>query len=169
MKVLLGRENLSTHYKSSLTVGKGTEGGRFSDFLQVTTAYLIMKLNDDGDVKNPNRNVRVFEPAWTEPVGPTTEATKAMLQAEYGMRSNKVKKLWIKLSTEYGLVLIQCTNYLQSRPEGQEKWERTSNERDLIKLLRIIEYLSQKYDKDTEYHHVAYHPILHRFMLSRQG
>ena len=55
---------------------------------------------------------KVFETSWTEPVGPTPEATKAMLQAEYGMRAKKVEKLQINLITEYGLVLIQCTNYL---------------------------------------------------------
>ena len=93
----------------------------------MTSAYLITKLNDGGDVETPNRNGEVFEPAWTETVGPTPEATKAMLQAEYGMRAKKVEKLRINLITAYGLVLIQCTNYLQSRLKGQEKWEITSN------------------------------------------
>ena len=78
----------------------------------MTSAYLITKIDGGGDVKTPNRNGKVFEPSWTEPVGPTPEATKAMLQAEYGMRAKKVEKLQINLITEYGLVLIQCTNYL---------------------------------------------------------
>ena len=29
--------------------------------------------------------------------------------------------------------------------------------------------MSHKYDEDTEYHHVAYHTLLCRFMLFRQG
>ena len=29
--------------------------------------------------------------------------------------------------------------------------------------------MSQKYDKDTEYHHVAYHTLLCSFMLFQQG
>ena len=92
--------------------GEGNEGGRFSECLRVTSAYLIRKLDGGGDVKTLNRNGKVFETSWTEPVGPTPEATKAMLQAEYGMRAKKVEKLQINLITEYGLVLIQCTNYL---------------------------------------------------------
>ena len=44
-------------------------------------------------------------------------ATKAMLQAEYGTRSKRVEMLRINLSTAYGLVLGQCTDYLRSRLE----------------------------------------------------
>ena len=61
-----------------------------------------------------------------------------------------VEKRLINLSTAYGLVLGQCTDYLRSRIKGQERWEATSNERDLLKLLEIIKSLSHKYDKDTE-------------------
>ena len=63
---------------------------------------------------------------------PYTSATKAMLQAEYGTRAKRVKIIHINLSTEYGLVLGQCTDYLRSRLEGQEIWEMTLNERNLI-------------------------------------
>ena len=47
-----------------------------------------------------------------DPVGPNPVATKAMLQAEYGTREKRVKKLCINLSTAYGLVLRRCTDYL---------------------------------------------------------
>ena len=80
-----------------------------------------------------------------------------------------MEKLRINLSTAYGLVLGQCTDYLRSRLEGQDKWEATSNERDLIGLLKSIKSLSHKYNEDTEYHHIAYHTLLRRFMLFRQG
>ena len=63
----------------------------------------------------------------------------------------------------------QCTKYLQSWLEGQEKWEATSNERNLLDLLKIVKSLSHKYNKDTEYHHVVYHMLLCRFMLFHQG
>ena len=66
-------------------------------------------------------------------------------------------------------MLGQCTDYLRSCLEGQEKWEATSNERDLLGLLKSIKSLSHKYDEDTEYHHVAYHTLPRRFMLFRQG
>ena len=92
-----------------------------------------------------------------------------MLQAEYGTRAKRVEKLRINLSMAYGLVLVQCTNYLWSRLKGQEKWEITSNQRDLLELLKSVKSLSHKYDEDTEYHHVAYHTLLCRFMLFCQG
>ena len=57
--------------------------------------------------------------AWPEPVGPNPAATKAMLQAEYGTREKRVEKLLVNLSTAYGLVLGQCTDYPRSRLEGQ--------------------------------------------------
>ena len=60
-------------------------------------------------------------------------------------------------------------DYLQSRLEGQEKWEATLNERDLIRILKSIKSLSHKYSKDTEYYHVAYHTLLCRFMLFQYG
>ena len=123
----------------------------------------------EGDVKMSSRNGKVFEPAWPDLVGPNPVATKAMLQAEYGTRSKRAEKLRINLSTAYGLVLGQCTEYLRSRLEGQEKWETTSNERDLLGLLKSVKSLSHKYDKETEYHHVGYHTLLRHFMLFRQG
>ena len=92
-----------------------------------------------------------------------------MLQAVYGTKANRVEKLRINLSTAYGLVLGQCTDYLRSHIEGQEIWEETSNERDLLGSIKSIKSLSHKYYKDTEYHHVAYHTLLRRFMLFRQG
>ena len=84
-----------------------------------------------------------------------------MLQAEYGTRSKRVEKLRINLSTAYGLVLGQCTDYLQLRLKGKEVWEETSNDQDLLGLTKIIKSLLQKYDEDTEYHHVVYHTLLH--------
>ena len=68
-----------------------------------------------------------------------------------------------------GLVLRQCTDYLRLRLEGQERWEQTSNKQDILELIKSIKSLSQKYDEDAEYHHVAYHTLLCRFMLFRQG
>ena len=115
------------------------------------------------------RNGKVFEPPWPDPVVPNVVATKAMLQAEYGTRTKRMEKLRINLSTAYGLVLGNFTDYLRSRLERQERWEQTLNERDLLELIKIIKSLSHKYDEDTEYHHVAYHTLLCRFMLFRQG
>ena len=86
-----------------------------------------MKLKGAGDVKKSIQNGKVFELAWPDPVGPNLAATKAMLQAEYRTRANRLKKNCINLSTVYGLVLRQCTNYLQPRIKGQKKWEMTSN------------------------------------------
>ena len=76
-----------------------------------------------------------------------------------------MEKLRINLITSYGLVLVQCTNYLRSRLKGQEKWEAASNERDLLGLLKSIKSLFYKYHKDAEYNHVSYHMVLRRFML----
>ena len=103
-------------------IREGNEERRFSEQLQVTTAYLTTKLEGGGDVKMLIRNGKVFDPAWPDPVRTTPEATKSMLQAEYGKRAKSVEKLRINLSTEYGLVLRQCTDYLKSRLDGQEKW-----------------------------------------------
>ena len=80
------------------------------------------KLKGGGNVQTSIKNGKVFEPAWTDPVGPNPEATKAVLQAEYGTRAKRVEKLCINLSMAYGLVLGQCTDYLRSRLERQEKW-----------------------------------------------
>ena len=71
----------------------------------------------------------------------------------------------INLSTAYGLVLGKCTDYLRSHLKGQERWEQTSNERDLLELIKSIKSLSHKYEEYTEYHHVAYHTLLRCFML----
>ena len=119
-----------------------------------------MTMSDDGIPETEARGWRgrngiVFEPAWLEPVRLIPEATKAMLQAEHGTRAKRVEKLRINLSTAYGLVLGKCTDYLQSRLEGQERWEQTSNEWVLLELIKSIKSLLQKYDKDKEYHHVA--------------
>ena len=83
--------------------------------------YLSTKLEGCGDVKTSIRNKKVFDPDWTDPVRPNLAAKNAILQAEYGTRTKGVEKLRINLSTKYGLVLVQCTNYLQSRLEGQDK------------------------------------------------
>ena len=133
------------------------------------TAYLSMKLEGGGNVKTLIRNRKLFEPPWPDPVGPNVAATKAILQAEWGTREKRVEKLRINLRTAYGFVLGQCTDYLQSRLKEQERWEQTSNERDLLELIKSIKSLSQKYDEDTKYQHVAYHTLLCRFMLFRQG
>ena len=95
-------------------------------------------------------------------------ATKAILQAEYGTRAKSVEELRINLRITYGLVIGNFTDYLRSCLEGQDKWETTLNEQDLG-LLKIVKSLLHKYDEDTEYRYVAYHTLLRRFMLSRQG
>ena len=100
--------------------------------IRLATAYLSTKLEGGGDVETSIRNRKVFEPAWPDPVEPNPAAMKAMLQAEYGTRLKRVEKLRINLSTEYSLVLGQCTDYLRSRLKGQERWEKTLNERDLL-------------------------------------
>ena len=144
-------------------------GGEFSEFLRHTTAYQSTNIEGDGDVKTSIQNSKVFKPAWPDPVGPNPAATKAMLQADYGTRVDRVEKLRINLSTAYGLVPGQCTDYLRSRLEGQEKWETTSNEQDLLGLLKIFKSLLHKYEDNAEYHHVAYHTLLRRFMLFLKG
>ena len=78
-----------------------------------------------------------------------------------------MEKLRINLRLAYGLVLGKCTEYIRLRLEGQERWEQTSNERDLLELIKIIKSLLHKYNEDTEYYHVAYHTLLRRFMLFR--
>ena len=113
----------------------------------MTTAYLSTKLEGGGDAKTLIRNGKVFKLAWPDPVRPTPAATKAMLQAEYGTRAKRVEKFRINLSTAYGLVLGKCTNYIFSREEGQEKWEMTSNEKELLELLKSVKSLLQKYDE----------------------
>ena len=63
------------------------------------------------------------------------------------------------------LRLVTQSHYLRSQIERQEKWETTSNERYLLKLLKIVNSLFHKYEKEMKYHNVAYHTILRRFML----
>ena len=95
----------------------------------MTTAYLITKFEGGSNVKTLIRNGKVSEPEWPDPVGPNSAATKSMLQVEYGTRVQRVEKFCINLITVYVLVLGQCTDYLRSRLEGQEKWETMSNDR----------------------------------------
>ena len=80
-----------------------------------------------------------------------------------------MEKLRINLSTTYGLMLSQFTDHLWSRLEGQEKWEVTPNQRDLLALIKSIKLFSQKYKVDMEYHRVVYYTLLRQFMLLRQG
>ena len=84
---------------------EGIEGGRFSECLRLTTAYLGTKLEGGRNVKTLIRNGKVFEPAWMDPVGKNPTAMKDMLQAEYGTRAKMVEELCINLITAYGLVL----------------------------------------------------------------
>ena len=67
------------------------------------------------------RNGKVFKLGCPDPVGPTTAAKKAMLKGEYRTRAKRVEKLRINLIMAYGLVLGQCTDYLQSWLGGKEK------------------------------------------------
>ena len=90
-----------------------------------------------------------------------------MLQAEYRTRARRVENIRINLSTAYGLVIGQCTYYLRSRLKEQDKWETTSNEQDLLGILKSVNSLSQIYNEDIEYYHVAYHTLFCRFMLFR--
>ena len=59
----------------------------------MTTVYLSTKLEVGGDIETSNRNGKVLDPALPYPVGPTPEATKAMIQSEYGTRLKRVEKL----------------------------------------------------------------------------
>ena len=43
------------------------------------------------------------------------------------------------------------------------------NAQDLLELIKSIKSVLHKYDQETEYHHVAYHTLLCRFMLFRKG
>ena len=91
---------------------EGNKGGRFSECLRFTTAYLCTKLKGSGDIEALIRNVKVFEPECPDPVRPNPVSTKAMLYAEFGVREKRVEKLSINLSMAYGLVIGQCTDYL---------------------------------------------------------
>ena len=70
--------------------GEGNKGGRFSECLKLTTAYLSTKLEGGGDVKTLIRSRKVIELEWSDPVRTYPAATKALLQAEYGTRSKRV-------------------------------------------------------------------------------
>ena len=61
---------------------EGNEGGRFSGCLQVTTTYLRTKLAGGSDVETSIWNRKVFDPAWSDPVGPNPEAMKAIRRAQ---------------------------------------------------------------------------------------
>ena len=98
--------------------GECNEGGRLSECMGLTMAYLSTKLEGGGDVETPIWNGKVFEPPWPDPVGPNVVPTKAMIQAEHGTRAKRVEKLWINLSTSYSLVIGKCTDYLRSRLKG---------------------------------------------------
>ena len=43
------------------------------------------------------------------------------------------------------------------------------NKQDLLGLIKSIKSVSHKYDKEMEYHHVAYRMLLRQFMIFRQG
>ena len=75
--------------------------------------YLSTNIEGGGDVKTLTWNRKFSELAWPNPVGPNPEATKAMLQAEYGTRAKRVEKLRVNLSTTYGLVIGKCIDYLR--------------------------------------------------------
>ena len=125
--------------------GEGNEGGRFSECLQLTTAYLSTKIEGGSDVETSIRNGKVFKPASPDPFGLNMAATK---------------KLCINLSTAYDLVIRKCTNYLRLSLKGQGRYGATSNEWYFLGILKSIKSLSHKYDEDTKYHHVAYHTLL---------
>ena len=133
----------------------------------MTIAYLSTKLEVGNDVETLIWNGKFFEPAWQ--VRPNLLAKKAMLQAEYETRTNRVENLRINLSTAYSLVLGKCTDYLRSGLEKQKKWETMLNKQDLLGPLKSVKSLSHKYDKDTKYHHVAYHMLLRCFILFWKG
>ena len=61
---------------------KGNKGGRFSECIRLTMAYLSTKLEGGGDVETSIRNGKVFEPLWPDLVGPNPAATQSMLQAD---------------------------------------------------------------------------------------
>ena len=63
------------------------------------------------------------------------------------------------------MVLRYCTNYLRSKLDSQENWEATSKESNLLALIGSVNSLASKYDRDTEFHRVAYHTLVHQFML----
>ena len=93
---------------------------------------------------------KVFDPEWPDPVRSNPEATKSMLQAEYETRAKRVERLRINLSSAYDLEIGKCTDYLWSRLEGQGKWETTSIKREILKQIKSVKSLSQKYDRDME-------------------
>ena len=169
MEALAGTSEALNALQGKFNCGEGNERRRFSECLRLTTAYLSTKIERSGDIETSIRKGRVFEPSWPDPVRPNPESTESVLQAEYMTRSKEVEKLNINLSTAYGLVICQCTDYLWSIIEGQDKWETISNEWDLLGILKSVKSLLHKYDKYTEYHHVAYHTLLCGFMLFQKG
>ena len=75
--------------------------------------FLNTKLKGSGGVKMLIWNGKVFDTTWPNPVDPNQETMKAILQVEYIMHNKRVRKLWVHLSTTYGLVLENSltTNY----------------------------------------------------------
>ena len=133
-----GDECITRRAPGQVQLQEGNEGGRFSEYSQVTPAYLRTNLKGNSYVKTSILNEKVFNPVWPDPVRPNPASTKSMLQAEYGTRAKRVETLGINLSTAYGLVLGQCTYYLRSRLEGQDKWKATSNDQNLLELLKAL-------------------------------
>ena len=70
--------------------GEGNEGRQFSECIQLTTAYLSLKLEGGSGVETSIRHGKFFEPSWPDLVRPNPASTKAMLQAEYWTRSKGV-------------------------------------------------------------------------------
>ena len=130
----LGTSEALNALQFKFNCGEGNKDRRFLEFVRLTTAYISTKLESGGDVETLIRNGKVFEPTWPDPVGPNPAATKAMLQAEYGTRAKRVDKMRINLSTAYGLVLRQCTDYLRSRLGYNQNMEKCTGHvgRDMI-------------------------------------
>ena len=51
------------------------------------------------------------------------------------MRTNRVEKIRVNLSTIYELMMGQCTGYLGSRLENQNKWETMSYNSDILAII----------------------------------
>ena len=111
-EAFLGTSKALNALQFKFNCGEGNKDRRFLEFVRLTTAYISTKLESGGDVETLIRNGKVFEPTWPDPIGPNPAATKAMLQAEYRTIAKSVENMCINLSTVYGLVLRQCTDYL---------------------------------------------------------
>ena len=120
-EALVGTSNALNTPRFKFDYRERNEGRRFSECLHLTTAYLSTNLKAGGDVETSIWNIKLFKPAWPNPTVLTEESMKAMLQVEYRTCANRVEKIRVKPSTSYGLVLGQCTYYLRSRMESQDK------------------------------------------------